>query len=148
MSFCWLNYCRAANYLGHGTETLVSLIWKRRGPIRERLSFCTSFAPQRMCWSVLATELQGVMLFLYFDDRASRYICLNINQLDAINFIMNLFHVSMCFVHGTATYSSGVTRGRIVQFWPPDDKHIFSKHVETRNKLIINFSASILLILR
>ena len=37
--------------------------------------------------------------FLYFADRASQYIYRNINQLDALNFIMNLFHASTCFEH-------------------------------------------------
>ena len=32
-----------------------------------------------------------VCFFGYFSDRASQYICLNINQLDALNFIMRLF---------------------------------------------------------
>ena len=57
------------------------------------------------------------------------YICilvyLNINQLDALNFIMSLFHV-----HGTATYMCDDTRDCIVQFCPPDDEHFCSKHVE------------------
>ena len=51
-------------------------------------------------------------------------------------------------VNGTATYRCDDTRGCIVQFWPPDDKHVCSKHVEAWNKLIIKFSASIWLILR
>ena len=51
-------------------------------------------------------------------------------------------------VHGTATYRCDDTRGRIVQFWPPDDEHMCSKHVEAWNKLIIKFSASSWLILR
>ena len=102
-------------------------------------------------------------------------VYLNINQLDALNFIMSLFHASTCFehtcsssggqnciiqplvsshlqvaapVHGTATYMCDNTRGRIVQFWPPDDEHVCSKHVEAWNKLIIKFSASSWLILR
>jgi hypothetical protein len=29
------------------------------------------------------------------------------------------------------------TRGFIMQFWPPDDEHMCSKHVEARNKLIV-----------
>jgi len=39
-------------------------------------------------------------------------------------------------------------KAKIVQFWPPDDEHLCSKHVEARNKLIIKFSASSCLILR
>jgi hypothetical protein len=37
--------------------------------------------------------------FLYFADRASQYIYLNINQPDALNFIMSLFHASTRFEH-------------------------------------------------
>jgi len=37
--------------------------------------------------------------FLYFADRASQYIYLNINQLEALNFIMSLFHACTCFEH-------------------------------------------------
>ena len=45
-------------------------------------------------------------------------------------------------------YHQTYTRGCIVQFWPPDDEHVCSKHVEALNKLIIKFSASSWLILR
>jgi len=82
-----------------------------------------------------------------------------INKLDAENFCftISLFRVSTCFerhiliisrsklyytasgiitpiggrlVHGTATYSYDDTRGCIIQFLPPDDVHMCSKHVE------------------
>ena len=33
-------------------------------------------------------------------------------------------------VHRTATYRCDDTRGCIVQFWPPDDEQLCSKHVE------------------
>jgi len=33
-------------------------------------------------------------------------------------------------VHRTATYKCDDTRGCIIQFWPPDDEHMCSKHVE------------------
>jgi len=39
------------------------------------------------------------MEFLYFADSASQYIYLNINQLDALNFIMSLFHACTYFEH-------------------------------------------------
>jgi len=34
-------------------------------------------------------------------------------------------------------YHHTYTRCYIVQFWPPDDEHMCSKHVEARNKLIV-----------
>ena len=33
-------------------------------------------------------------------------------------------------VHRTVTYRCDDTRGCVVQLWPPDDKHVCSKHVE------------------
>jgi len=40
-------------------------------------------------------------------------------------------------VHDTATYRCDDTRGCVMQFWPPDDEHMCSKHVEAWNKLIV-----------
>ena len=34
-------------------------------------------------------------------------------------------------------YRCGDTRRCIIQFWPPDDEHMCSKHVEAWNKLIV-----------
>jgi hypothetical protein len=50
-------------------------------------------------------------------------------------------------VHGTTTYRCNDTRDCIIQFCPPDDEHMCSKHVEVWNKLIIKCSASSCLIL-
>ena len=35
------------------------------------------------------------------------------------------------------TYKCDDTRGCVIQFWPPDDEHMCSKHVEAWNKLIV-----------
>ena len=35
------------------------------------------------------------------------------------------------------TYRCDDTRGYVMQFWPPDDEHMRSKHVEAWNKLIV-----------
>jgi hypothetical protein len=40
-------------------------------------------------------------------------------------------------VRETATYRCDDTRGCVMQFWPPDDEHLCSKHVEAWNKLIV-----------
>jgi hypothetical protein len=47
-------------------------------------------------------------------------------------------------VHVTATYMCDDTRGCVMQFCPPHDAHMCSKHVEEWNKLIVkqNFCAS------
>ena len=40
-------------------------------------------------------------------------------------------------LHYTASGIITPTRGCVMQFWPPDDEHMCSKHVEAWNKLII-----------
>jgi len=40
-------------------------------------------------------------------------------------------------VHGTAIYMYDDTRGCVMQFWPPDDEHVCSKHVQAWNKFIV-----------
>ena len=102
------------------------------------------------------------------------YSFININQIDALNFITNfvsslymfrahviivrraklyytvsgiITHIGGRPVHGTATHRCDDTRDCITQFWLPDNDHTCSKHVEAWNKLIIKFSASIWLIL-
>ena len=70
-----------------------------------------------------------------------------INQLDAQNLFYNKF-ISCLYmfrappiggrpVQGTATYRCDDTRGCIIQFWPPDDEHMCSKHVEAWYKRIV-----------
>ena len=67
-----------------------------------------------------------------------------INQLDAQNFCftVSLFHASTYFEHMCS--SSGgqncitqplVSSHSAMQFWPPDDEHMCSKHVQAWNKL-------------
>ena len=53
-----------------------------------------------------------------------------------------------CIIQFLATYRCDDTRDCIIQFCPPDDEHMCSKHVEALNKPIITFSASSWLILR
>jgi len=35
------------------------------------------------------------------------------------------------------TYTCDDNRGCVMQFWPPADEHMYSKHVEAWNKLIV-----------
>jgi len=83
-----------------------------------------------------------------------------INELDAqiFCFTVSLFHASTCFEHTCSSsggqncikqplasshlyvylwYHHTYTRGRVMQFWPPDDEHMCSKHVEAWNKLTV-----------
>ena len=73
------------------------------------------------------------------------------NQFDAQNFFHNKFYFMPLYVSSTCahhqevkialhnlwyhhTYKCDDTRGCIMQFWPPDDEHICSKHVKAWNK--------------
>ena len=73
------------------------------------------------------------------------------NQIDAQNLFHNKFyfmplHVSSTCAHHQEvkitlhslwyhhTYRCNDTRGCVMQFWPPDDEHMCSKHVEAWNK--------------
>ena len=62
------------------------------------------------------------IFFWYFADRASQYIYLNINQLDALNFIMSLFHASTSFEH---MCSSSGGQNCVIQ-------HLVSTHIGGR----------------
>ena len=42
---------------------------------------------------------QSIFFFFYFADRASQHIYLNINQIEALNFIISLLHASTCSKH-------------------------------------------------
>ena len=76
-----------------------------------------------------------------------------INQLDAQNLFHNTFYFMPLHVSSTCAHHQEVkialhslwyhhnyrcddTRGCIMQFWPPDDEHMCSKHVVEWNKLI------------
>jgi len=39
-------------------------------------------------------------------------------------------HVSSTCAHNVHTYMCDDTRVCVMQFWPPDDEHMCSKHVE------------------
>ena len=77
--------------------------------------------------------------FYYFDVlltvQLSIFISV-INQLDAQNFCftISLFHASTCFEHHAFIIMVS-SRGCVIQFWPHDDEHMCSKHVEAWNKL-------------
>ena len=74
-------------------------------------------------FSASCCHISLTLFFLYFADRASQYIYLNINQLDALNFIMILFHASTCFEH--KCLSSGgqncIVHSLVSSHWQCDD---------------------------
>jgi hypothetical protein len=72
------------------------------------------------------------------------------NQLDAQNLFYNKFYFMPLYVSSTCAHHQEVkialhslwyhhtyrcdTRGCVMQFWPPGDEHMCSKHVEAWNK--------------
>ena len=60
------------------------------------INFSCIIVGQKTYWEI---NMFFEFFFLYFADRASQYIYFNINQLDALNFIMSLFHASTYFEH-------------------------------------------------
>ena len=69
-------------------------------PVSLSENFCLYFADvySGQIWTIHSGIETTLFIYLYFADRASQYIYLNINQLDALNF-MSLFHASTCFEH-------------------------------------------------
>jgi len=51
--------------------------------------------------------------------------------------LYSLWYLHTYKVAVPATYRFEDTRGCIIQFWPPDDEHMCSKHLEAWNKLIV-----------
>ena len=102
-----------------------------------------------------SNERVGLTTKCTSSNKKAYFLFININKLDALNFLISLFQASTCFEHmcsssgghGTATYRCDDTRDCVIQFCPPDDEHMCSKHVEVWNKLIKKFSASSWLIL-
>ena len=104
--------------------------------------------PQTVSRNVRVNAVRDFWRCVFY--RQMYFIYLNINQLNALTFIMTLFHASTCFehtcsssggqnytiqslvsshsvggrpVHRTATYKCDDTRDCIIEFWPPDDEH-------------------------
>jgi len=79
--------------------------------------------------------------FFFFDVLVTVHLSIFIsvfNQLDAQNLFHSKFYFMPLHVSSLCAYHQEVKitlhRGCIMQFWPPDDEHICSKHVEAWNK--------------
>ena len=124
------------------------------------LTFATSLAAVRniLLYRAKTTNYQhdiqnnGYELSIDWHLRSS--YCPYLSSLHLISSLL-CFTLCCCFqhvystsqpVHGTATYRYDDTRGCIIQFWPPDDEHICSKHVEAWNKVIVKQILSIKLV--
>ena len=49
-----------------------------------------------------------MFIILYDSEGTPQIIYLNINQIDALNFTMSLFHASTCFEHKYSSSGSGI----------------------------------------
>ena len=91
--------------------------------------------PSKRQWKQVKTTLLRILTFCW--------PCISVmNQPNAQKFCftISLFHASTCFEHMCS--SSGgqncITQPLVSsQFWPPDDEHMCSKHVQAWNKLIV-----------
>ena len=160
------------------TEDGNNIIWF----LRKQYDYISVFCSSVWIYKYLKKSSSHIFFFLIFSwPCVSIYLFININQLDALNFIINLFQASTCFEHHVPIVrranciiqhlvSSHSVGGSPVHsplsvcapdghlqvwwyqmlyntIWPPNDKHMCSKHVEAWNKFIIKFSASSWLIL-
>ena len=71
--------------------------------------------------------------------RSIQMFIIVLNQIYAQNLFHNKFYFMPLHVSSTCahhhTYRCDDIRGCVMQFWPPDDEHMCSKHVEAWNKL-------------
>jgi len=76
-------------------------------------------AYERLRYNFSSLDLEMFTMFWYFADRASIYIYVNINQLDALNFMMSLFHASTCFQHlcSISAYIQPVVSSHLYVWW-------------------------------
>ena len=82
-------------------------------------------------WTTLASNITIVTVFRVYLTFCRPCISVYLSQ-----YITNS-PIGGRLVHETTTYRRDDTRGCVMHFWPPDDEHMCSKHVEAWNKLIV-----------
>ena len=82
----WFSFCR----LKHCFSLQISKFY---------MGFLLTIYHSKYCSVKRENTSYRFIFFLCFADRASQYIYLTIDQLDALNFIMSLFYASTCFEH-------------------------------------------------
>ena len=137
----WWAHNNASRWQMRFNSAFKGLKWDKRrlnplysSKLRKRLTIINTLN----LFAILLSVHLGIFIFV-------------IDQLDAQNicFTISLFHASTCFAHmcsssggqncitQPATYRCDDIRGCVMQFWPPDDEHMCSKHVEAWNKLTV-----------
>jgi len=125
-------------HIAHNTSSVTT---PRQVPLRARNDSGACFQIPR--------PLSGILTFCW--------PCISVfNQLDAQNLFHNKFYFMPLHVSSTCAHHQKVkialhslwyhhtcrwlsrarddTRGCVIQFWPPDEEHMCSKHVQARNK--------------
>ena len=77
---------------------------------------------------ILKQILEGIVLFI---DLIFHY------NRGKVGFFLEILMSLFAQMHQTATCKCDDTRGCVIQFLPPDDEYMCSKHVEVRNKPIV-----------
>ena len=138
----------------HGTH--ISCCLKAIDPMELSCNYTESFVTRRtsqknrirgtkhVCRQIITT---ATGFFWRFADRASQYLSNLMHKILFYNrfYFMPLHISSTCAHHQQVkvalhslwyhhTYRCDDTRGCVMQFWPPDDKHMCSTHVEAWNK--------------
>ena len=107
----------------------------------------------------LGANRTSIIIFWRFADHAFQYIYLNNQPTWCTKFLFYNKFISCLYMfrahvliiwfitpigvmnqrlcNAILTYSCDDTRGCVMQFWPPDDEHMCSKHVDAWNKLIV-----------
>ena len=95
--------------------------------IWEQTATCATYS---INWLVFITEMKSVYSAVRTGS-LNKSVCalFNIQQL----YVLPTLYLCVCIYH---TYRCDDTRGCVMQFWPPDDEHMCSKHVEAWNKLM------------
>jgi len=102
------------------------LITSSEIPIREPALSRLSELKSSQSIEISCRGTASLVVRIFFDILLTVHLSIFIsvfNQLGA----QNLFY----------TYRRDDTRGCLMQFWPPDDEHMCSKHVEAWNKFIV-----------
>ena len=105
---------------------------------------------KQQTWTVRPFQELTLNKLWKFGRRIVKTLCtyFQFNCIKCIIYLYNLYNITFRLTNVIPERIIFVSRGITVQFWPPDNDHMCSKHVEAWNKLIIKFSASSWLILR
>jgi len=135
------NYCEISSYYCGRVETFARL--RRRAAyvciwlpaFRDKISIPSSRV-MKFFWNYFINEIWKRVFLSQYLTNLMHKICFTISFISCLYMFQShvLINRRSQPVHETATYRCDDIRGFLMQFWPPDDEHMFSKHVEAWNK--------------